>query len=135
MPAQATANSVMASAKRLIELRHDWLSSSRIAEISVPAWPIPIHQTKFVMANPHITGRRMPQMPVPFTNKTAQAHRNRENRAKPTVKHAYQNSGVFLVSTTELIWSVTVPNVYPGAMTGRPVPGEVSRVLGSSAIA
>jgi len=29
----------MASAKRLIELRHPCLNSSRIAEISVPAWP------------------------------------------------------------------------------------------------
>src|SRR5664279_5797573 len=62
MPAQATAKTVMASAKRLIELRHDWLSSNRIAEISVPAWPIPIHQTKLVIANPHITGFLMPQM-------------------------------------------------------------------------
>src|SRR3974390_571535 len=32
-PALATANSVMASAKRLIELRQDWRKSSRIAEI------------------------------------------------------------------------------------------------------
>ena len=48
--AQATANSVIASANRLMELRQLWFSSSRIAEISVPAWPIPIHQTKFVIA-------------------------------------------------------------------------------------
>ena len=27
-----------------------------MAEISVPAWPIPIHHTKLVMAKPHITG-------------------------------------------------------------------------------
>ncbi len=37
MPAQATANSVMASAKRLMELRQVCFSSSRMAEISVPA--------------------------------------------------------------------------------------------------
>ena len=36
-PAHATANSVIASAKRLIEVRHSCRSSSRIAEISVPA--------------------------------------------------------------------------------------------------
>ena len=42
----------MASAKRLIELRHDCRSRSRMAEIRVPAWPIPIHQTKLTMANP-----------------------------------------------------------------------------------
>ncbi len=44
-PAIATANSVIASAKRLIDPRHFWRVSSSIAEISVPALPIPIHQT------------------------------------------------------------------------------------------
>ncbi len=52
MPAQATANSVIASAKRLIDVRHSCRSSSRIAEISVPAWPMPIHQTKLMMSKP-----------------------------------------------------------------------------------
>ncbi len=37
MPAQATANNVMASAKRFIELRHVCFNSKRIAEMSVPA--------------------------------------------------------------------------------------------------
>ena len=78
MPAQATANSVMASANRLMELRQLWLSSSRMAEISVPAWPIPIHHTKFVMANPHITGVRSPQMPTPLANSSA--HRQQEHQ-------------------------------------------------------
>ena len=27
-----------------------------MAEISVPAWPIPIHQTKLMIAKPHATG-------------------------------------------------------------------------------
>ena len=66
MPAHATANSVIASAKRLIEVRHDWCSSSRIAEMSVPAWPIPIHQTKLTIAKPHPTGMLIPQMPTPL---------------------------------------------------------------------
>jgi hypothetical protein len=66
-PAQATANSVIASAKRLIEVRHSCRSSSRIAEISVPAWPMPIHQTKLMMAKPQPTGMLMPQMPTPLT--------------------------------------------------------------------
>ena len=39
-----------------------------MAEISVPAWPIPIHHTKFVMANPHITGTRMPHTPTPLAS-------------------------------------------------------------------
>src|SRR5580704_13014016 len=66
MPAHMTANSVIASANRLIAFRQDWLSSSRIAEISVPAWPIPIHQTKLTIANPQPTGMLIPQIPTPL---------------------------------------------------------------------
>src|SRR6266851_2833551 len=55
-PAEATANKVIASANRLIDVRHSWRSRSRIAEISVPAWPMPIHQTKLRMSKPHPTG-------------------------------------------------------------------------------
>ena len=69
IPAQATANSVIASAKRLIEVRHSWRSSSRIAEISVPAWPIPIHQTKLMMSKPQPTGMLMPQIPIPVVSR------------------------------------------------------------------
>src|SRR5580700_11286747 len=68
IPAQATANSVMASAKRLMELRHDCRSNKRIAEIRVPAWPMPIHQTKLTMANPQPMEMFTPQMQTPFRN-------------------------------------------------------------------
>ena len=47
--AQATAKRVIASAARLIEVRHCCRNSRRMAEISVPAWPMPIHQTKLMM--------------------------------------------------------------------------------------
>src|SRR3954452_19970813 len=69
MPAHATANSVIASAKRLIEVRHVCLRSRRIAEMSVPAWPMPIHQTKLVMSNAQPTGTLLPQMPIPFVTR------------------------------------------------------------------
>src|ERR1051325_5687807 len=49
--AHITAKIVIASAERLIAVRHCWRSSSRIAEMSVPAWPIPIQNTKVVMSN------------------------------------------------------------------------------------
>ena len=39
-----------------------------MAEISVPAWPMPIHQTKLTIAKPQPTGMLMPQMPMPLTN-------------------------------------------------------------------
>ena len=68
MPAHATAKSVIASAKRAIDMRHRCRNSSRIAEISVPACPMPIHQTKLTMAKPQPTGMLTPQMPVPLTS-------------------------------------------------------------------
>src|SRR5580658_1004466 len=68
MPAHTTAKIVIASAKRLMELRQPCLKSSRMAEISVPAWPMPIHHTKLMMAKPQATGCVMAQMPVPFRN-------------------------------------------------------------------
>ncbi len=69
MPAHATAKRVIASANRLIDVRHSWRSSRRIAEMSVPAWPIPIHQTKLMMSNAHSTGWLMPQIPRPFAKR------------------------------------------------------------------
>ena len=62
----ATAKRVIASAKRLIEVRHSCRISSKMAEISVPAWPIPIHQTKLMMAKPQPTGMLIPKMPTPL---------------------------------------------------------------------
>ncbi len=73
MPACATANSVMASENRLMEVRQSCFSSSRMAEISVPAWPIPIHQTKLTMAKPQATGMTMPQTPTPLYNSQKRA--------------------------------------------------------------
>ena len=61
-----TANSVIASEKRLIDVRHFCWKSRRIAEISVPAWPIPIHQTKLMMPKAQATGMLLPQTPMPF---------------------------------------------------------------------
>ena len=85
MPAQATAKSVIASAKRLIEVRHFCWSSSRIAEISVPAWPMPIHQTKLMMAKPQPTGMLMPQMPTPLHQQIGDRDaRTACSSAKPT---------------------------------------------------
>src|SRR5688500_4617941 len=63
--AHITAKIVIASAKRLIDMRHCCLNSSRIAEMRVPAWPIPIHQTKLMMSKAHATGMLLPQMPMP----------------------------------------------------------------------
>ncbi len=97
MPAQATAKSVIASAKRLIEVRQCWRSRSRIAEISVPAWPMPIHQTKLMMSKPQPTGTLMPQMPTPVEE---QLRRPRSRKSitirKEMPKPTYHQRGVCL---------------------------------------
>ncbi len=49
--AQMTAKSVIASAARLIDVRHFCRAKNKIAEMSVPAWPMPIQNTKFVMSH------------------------------------------------------------------------------------
>ena len=55
MPAQMTAKIVIASAARFTAVRHCCLSRQRIAEMSVPAWPIPIQNTKLVMSHAQST--------------------------------------------------------------------------------
>jgi hypothetical protein len=51
MSAQMTAKIVIASAKRLMAVRHFCRKMKRMALMSVPAWPMPTHQTKLVMSH------------------------------------------------------------------------------------
>ena len=65
MPAHITAKIVIASAKRLMLVRHFCRKRKRMAEISVPACPMPIQNTKFVMSNAQPTGRLRFHTPTP----------------------------------------------------------------------
>ncbi len=114
----ATANSVIASAKRLIDVRHVCLKSSRMAEISVPAWPMPIHHTKLMMANPQPTGMLMPHTPVPTKSRYTIEIIMTFTRMNAMPKPNHQPSDVLRVRTIALILSVTDAKVCPGAMTG-----------------
>src|SRR3984957_20076192 len=126
MPAHTTAKIVIASANRLIELRQLCLNSSRIAEISVPAWPIPIHQTKLMMANPHAPGIVTPQIPTPFRNSQVQPTTTPRATPAPTIRPKNQPRGVFDVSTMPAIFCVTDLKLWPGAMTAySPVRGSI----------
>src|SRR6201990_1832635 len=117
IPAQTTAKIVIASANRLIELRHVCLNSKRIAEISVPAWPIPIHQTKLMMANPQAPGIVTPQIPVPFRKSHVQPITRPWATPAATIKPNNHPSCVFAVSTNPAIFCVTDLKVWPGAIT------------------
>ena len=59
----------MASAERLMDVRHFCRNRNRIAEISVPAWPIPIQNTKFVMSQAQPTGLLLPHTPMPVVTR------------------------------------------------------------------
>ena len=98
--AHATANSVIASAKRLIDVRHCWRNSSRIAEISVPAWPIPIHQTKLMMSNAQPTGTLLPQIPMPVSSRLPMVMFRTISRMKAMKNPRNQPIGVRFESTT-----------------------------------
>src|SRR5215470_12191865 len=63
--AQITAKSVIASAERLMEVRHFCRSKNKIAEMSVPACPIPIQNTKLVIPHAQPTGMLFPHVPTP----------------------------------------------------------------------
>src|SRR5437879_5515294 len=89
-----------------------------MAEISVPAWPIPIHQTKLTMANPQPTGMLMPQIPTPFAINQATAMVSTITKEKVNAKPATQPSEVGRVRTIALILSVTDAYVCPGWRIG-----------------
>src|SRR5688500_19350556 len=89
-----TAKMVIASAARLIDVRHVWRKRKRIAEMSVPACPIPIQNTKVVMSHDQPTGTLSPQTPIPSQKSHETATPRRPRRAPEGMKNAHQPSGV-----------------------------------------
>src|SRR5258706_8125053 len=85
--AHMTAKIVIASAERLIDVRHFWRKRNKIAEISVPAWPIPIQKTKLVMSKAQPTGWFRPQTPIP-----CQKSQEIENSRRPSIQDEMANS-------------------------------------------
>ncbi len=59
-----SATTVMNSAIRVMGVRHPALLTRRIAEMSVPAWLIPMKKTKLVMYRPHMTLFNVGAIPV-----------------------------------------------------------------------
>src|SRR5512142_3356665 len=91
-PAHITANNVMASAERFTEVRHFWRNRNRIAEISVPAWPIPTQKTKFVISKAHPTVVLSPQVPTPVAIWYAIAATPSSSSANATANPAHHNA-------------------------------------------
>ena len=118
MPAQATAKSVIASAKRLMLVRQSCRNSRSTALMSVPAWPMPIHHTKLMMGKAQDTGWLLPKTPTPRSNSTLTLTRNTINRAKATKKPTYQRPPSRCSRTMDAMAFVTEPIVWPGSITG-----------------
>ena len=93
VPAHMTAKSVMASAARLMEVRQRWRKRKRMAEISVPAWPMPTQNTKFVMSKAHPTVRLRPQVPMPRVRVCTTAQAPRESMERVTARASHQRRG------------------------------------------
>ena len=89
-----TAKMVIASAARLIDVRHVCRKRKRIAEMSVPACPIPIQNTKFVMSHDQPTGTLSPQTPIPSQKSHETATPRRPRSAREGMKKNHQPIGV-----------------------------------------
>ena len=59
-------NSVRTSAARVTGRRHSAWVSRRIAETMIPAWLMPIQNTKLVIRKPQYTGLLTPSTPGPW---------------------------------------------------------------------
>src|SRR6218665_4049829 len=97
-----------------MDILHFWRKSNKMAEIKVPAWPMPTHQTKLVMSHAHPTVFFIPHTPIPSppTTKTKKNPPRRSSTKKPKAPH---QSGTGRASTCLQIssetWAVDFPPV------------------------
>ena len=105
IPAHTTAKIVIASAARLIEVRQPCLSKHSTAEISVPAWPIPIQKTKLTIAQPQLIGFAKPQTPTPVLTSHTSPMPVNDAVIKAIAMQTHHHIGV-LVSTMRQILSL-----------------------------
>ena len=50
--------------------------------MNVPAWPMPIHQTKLMIANAQATGMLLPHTPMPVEHGVARSRDEEQQRAE-----------------------------------------------------
>ena len=112
-----TANIVIASANRLMDVRHFCLNRNKIAEISVPAWPIPTQNTKFTIAQPQPTGLFSPHTPVPSQINHPSDPKSTNKPETAAAKRSHHSLGARF-STIELTFSVMEPKVCPPVIRG-----------------
>jgi citrate synthase len=122
-----TAKMVIASAKRLIEVRQFCRKRKRIAEISVPAWPMPTQNTKLTMGKPQATGWLLPQTPTPVRIRYPMSRPSIPSSETEIAKQMYQALGGRRRSAMEQTFSVTDEKSLPPSTSG-------ARFVGSSVV-
>src|SRR5713101_1052106 len=92
-----------------MDVRHFARKRYRMAEISVPACPIPIQNTKEVMYIAHIWGVRFPAAPMPTQICHAQAAAPQARvRATRHIQAKYFSPGIPMVRMTSRLTSAQV---------------------------
>ena len=76
-----------------------------MAEMNVPAWPIPIHQTKLVIPNAQATGMLLPQTPMPVDDRVRDRRRRGPASRAPVTASAgrIQRGGAASTRREELV--------------------------------
>ena len=114
-----TAKIVIASAARLIEVRHFCRNRKRMALISVPAWPIPTQKTTPVMAQAQLTVVMMPQMPVPFQTRRTSDPKRIIATLSVNARASFQGPGVLASTIPETCFVIPRKSRFPGSSSAR----------------
>jgi len=93
-----------------LAVRHFCLKRNRIAEINVPAWPMPTQNTKLTIGYPHITGLLLPQTPTPVTKRYPMRMPSIDINENEIANAIHQDFGGFAASLPLRISFVTSPN-------------------------
>src|SRR6266849_10506266 len=95
-----------------MDVRHFARNRYRMAEISVPACPIPIQNTKVVMYIAHIWGVRLPAAPMPTQICQVQAATPQASvSATRHIQAKYLSPGIPMVRMTSRLTSAQVAGV------------------------
>src|SRR4030095_554479 len=98
--------------------------------MSLPAWPIPIQNTKVVMYIAHICGTRLAALPMPHQDWPAHARKKPARRAASTHSQAkYRLPGGSSVRRTSRLTSAKVGDgLWPSLIGSRVIPDDLPEI-------